>query len=150
MVSKLTLSVTELLRLNPLMALSCLCAGPGGVTAELAGFRPFFDSFMGIVVFRSCAPLMSIPRLVWSQSGVAWSEATKQAECSLVAPAGLLYVIACALPVVFFLLMGWPLPPDWIQLAIIVLGVVTGYGAISWFRARGSWRDEEDLSQTLA
>jgi hypothetical protein len=139
MVSKLTLSVTELLQLNLLMALSCLCAGAGGVTAELAGFRPFFDSFMGIVVFGSCAPLMSIPRLVWSQSGVAWSEATKQAERSLVAGAGLLYVVACALPVVFFLLMGWALPPVWIQLATIVLGGVAGFGAISWFRARSSW-----------
>ena len=139
MVSKFTLSVTELLRLNPLMALSCLCAGAGGVTAELLGFRPFFDSFAGTVVLGGCAALMSVPRLVWSQSGVAWSEATKQAERSLVAVAGLLYVIACALPVVFFLLTGWPLPPVWIQLVMIVLGVVTGFGAISWLRARSSW-----------
>lgn len=139
MVSKLTLWVSKLVRLNPLIALSCLCAGAGGVTAELEGFRPFFDSFMGIVVFGSCVPLMSIPRLVWSQLGVAWSEATKQAERSLVAVAGLLYVIACALPVVLFLLMGWRLPAVWLQLAIIVLGGVTGFDAISWFRARSSW-----------
>lgn len=139
MISKLVLSAAELLRLNPLMVLACFGAGAGGVTAELVGFRPSYDSFASMVVLGGCAALMSVPRLIWSQSRIVWSEGTKQAERSLVATAGLLYVIVCAIPIAVFVLASWSLPPAWIQLTIMVLGIVAGVGAFAWFRARNSW-----------